>query len=286
MGNGVAKKDKQNSYLLQTLEEHEGSVNCMALSDDCSVLATGSDDATIRIWSTKTDQVECIGILEGHTDYVTCLLIEENFILSSSADKTIKKWELASCECLLTFKGHESTINKIICTGDYIFSVSYDKRARMWDFDTGESIKAFRGHKMNITSLLFIPSDSDNFVKKNLNSLANSKLPPLNGMRRDNTEINSVYSKDIIVTGSLDATAKSWSIESGDCLHTFKGHSGPITCMATDPSGKLLFTGSADHEIRSWDVANGQLIKILSGHQTTIITLYVSALNVFSTLAR
>lgn len=61
MGNG-ATKDKQSPYLLQSCEEHESSINCMALSEDGSVLATGGDDATVRMWSTKTDVVECIGL--------------------------------------------------------------------------------------------------------------------------------------------------------------------------------------------------------------------------------
>ena len=65
MGNGVTitkKRDKQSPYLLQSCEDHESSINCMALSDDGSILATGSDDATVRLWSTKTDTVECIGL--------------------------------------------------------------------------------------------------------------------------------------------------------------------------------------------------------------------------------
>lgn len=61
MGNGATKKEKQSPYLLQSCEDHESSINCMTLSDDASVLATGSDDATIRLWSTKTETVECIG---------------------------------------------------------------------------------------------------------------------------------------------------------------------------------------------------------------------------------
>ncbi|CAF0990380.1 unnamed protein product, partial [Brachionus calyciflorus] len=41
MGNGATKKEKkQKTYLLQTCEEHEGSINCMDLSEDGSVLVT------------------------------------------------------------------------------------------------------------------------------------------------------------------------------------------------------------------------------------------------------
>ena len=178
MGNKEGKPPKEKSdknYLLQVCEEHDGSINCMELSEDGSVLATGSDDGNIRLWSTKSEQTDCIGILEGHDDYITCLIIDENFILSSSADKTIRKWDMSKCECVLVFKGHESTVNRIICTGDFLFSVSYDKKARCWDFDTGECVRVFTGHRNNVTSVLFIPAAGEgisevmNFVKQNRN---------------------------------------------------------------------------------------------------------------------
>ena len=44
--------------------DHEESINCMALSEDGSMLVTGSEDSTARMWSTKTDETECIGVLK------------------------------------------------------------------------------------------------------------------------------------------------------------------------------------------------------------------------------
>lgn len=96
----------------------------------------------------------------------------------------------------------------------------------------------------------------------------------------DETEI---YAKDLIITGSLDNSARSWSIESGECVHTFRGHTSGVTCMALDPLGKLLFTGSADHDIRSWEIMTGQLLKIFTGHQTTILALLVTQTRLFWT---
>ena len=297
MGSGASKKEKSTkSYLLQTFEEHEGSINCMEVSEDGSVLATGSDDAHIRLWSTKTDIIECIGVLEGHDDYITWIDIEDSYLLSASADKTIRKWDMSTCECVLVFLGHESTVNRIVCTGDFVFSVSYDKKARCWDYDTGECVRVFSGHKNNINSILFIPADKENLTdalkfvqahaaKKSLAATGN-RLPPISkaaairnaNMDLDNDEedIDQIYSKDLIITGSLDSTAKSWSIETGECVQTFKGHTAAITCMATDPLGKLLFTGSADHSIKSWEIMTGQLLKTFTGHQTTVISLLVS----------
>ena len=100
----LMNKDKQETFLIQTCEEHESSINCMEISDDKSVIVTGSDDTNIRLWSTQTDMIECIGLLEGHKDYITSLYIEGNFVFSSSADKTIRKWDMSTCDCVLIFR--------------------------------------------------------------------------------------------------------------------------------------------------------------------------------------
>jgi WD40 repeat protein len=284
MGNGPGKpnKNKDKDVLLQTCEDHEGSINCMEVSEDGSVLVTGSDDSNLRLWSTKTETIECIGVLEGHEDYITSILIEDSFVLSSSADKTIKKWDMYSCECLLTYLGHESTVNKLVCTGDFLFSVSYDKKARCWDFDTGECVRVFSGHKNNVTSILFIPADKDNlndamsFIQQHAaKSKGNLQVPNMRSKQEEDED--DVYKRDLIITGSLDSLAKSWSIETGECIQSFKGHTAAITCLATDPFGKLLFSGSADHTIRSWEIMTGQALKVFAGHQTTVISLLVNS---------
>lgn len=62
MGNGSSNNNKA-SLLKETLGDHDESVNCMALSDDMSMLVTGSEDATARMWSTHTPETECLGVL-------------------------------------------------------------------------------------------------------------------------------------------------------------------------------------------------------------------------------
>ena len=120
------RAEAKPTYLLDVLTDHEGGVNTMALSDDEAILATGSDDHTVRLWTTVTDVCECIGVLIGHDDYINCVLIEDVYVLSGSADKTIRKWDMATCSCVAVLEGHESTVNRLICTGDFIFSSSYD----------------------------------------------------------------------------------------------------------------------------------------------------------------
>lgn len=114
---GSAASKHQNS-LIQTLDDHESGINCMALSKDTTVLATGSDDHTIRLWTTKSTPIECLSVLSGHTDYITDILIYENYLVSASADQTMRKWDMTTGKCMFICTGHTSLVNRIICSGN------------------------------------------------------------------------------------------------------------------------------------------------------------------------
>lgn len=254
MGSAASKRQ---DYLVQTIDEHESCINCMALSLDKTVLATGSDDNTIRLWSTKTDLIECLNIFSGHTDYITDLIIYENYIISSSSDQTIRKWDMMSGECLFICTGHTSLVNRILTTSNYIFSTSYDRTARCWDINNGQCIRIFCGHNHGLLPILFVQSNDDT-----------------NDENEFENEMN-IYTKDLVITGSQDTTAKIWSFETGDCLKTLEGHIGAVLCLAKDALEKILFTGSGDHTIRVWDIRRGEELRIYDQHQGPIINLLV-----------
>ena len=174
--------------------------------------------------------------------------------------------------------------------GDFLFSVAYDKKARCWDADTGECVRVFSGHKGNVTSLLFIPCEKENlteavkFVQHTADEL--NQVGPVDhtakivkSLEQQNKEEDecNMYSNDIIITGSLDGTAKSWSIETGETMQTYRGHTSGITCMAVDANGKMLFTGSSDHTIRSWEILKGQLVKV----NFVLFLIYFTNKNIF-----
>ena len=55
-------KDRDKSWEVATLEEHESCINVLSVSQDGSMVITGSDDCSARLWCTTTDKQ--IGVLE------------------------------------------------------------------------------------------------------------------------------------------------------------------------------------------------------------------------------
>lgn len=266
--NSKSDNGKRKTYELGVLTGHTSGINAMALSDDNAILATGSDDRTVRLWTTKFNSYECFSVLVGHEDYVTSVLIEDIFVVSGSADRTIRKWDMGTSECVHVFRGHKSLITRVICTGDFLFSSCYDRTARCWDFDTGECIRVFVGHKRGVYPMTFIPAeeledDDDDDDYDDDKEQKNGGDAPL-------------ANHDILITGSADHTAIIWSFETGRPLHILKEHTGAITCMATDAHGKILVTGSTDHTIRSWDIQKGERLRVFVGHQSSITCVSVT----------
>lgn len=256
---GVRLFDGQ-SHLDDSLLDHSGSVDVICFSDDGSVMATGSDDRTVRIWSTMTSQCQCIGILAGHESYVTSVAIEEIYVISGSSDSTVRKWDMRSCACVLVCLGHRSGVNRVLCTGEFILSSSSDSTVRCWDYVTGSCVRVFSGHRSSVTPLLFLPANRDSDVIGD---------DVTTHMRRSNG--------DVIVSGSSDWTSRCWSMDNGRSVAVFRGHSGIVTCLASDRDGRILVSGSVDCSVRTWAMRSGEQLRLLEGHSASVICLVVSA---------
>lgn len=252
-------EEEDDKFLIAIKYDHASGINCICTSSDHSVIITGSEDKTIRVWST-VDYCECLGICIGHEDYINCIAMQDNYIVSGSADKTVRIWDVTSFEQVAILKGHNSLINRLILSDDYILSSSYDRTIRLWSFNDGHFIRNFLGHTRGVYPMILICNESKG----------------LNGYDK----YSASSSRSILISGSADFTAKLWSLDTGRCLYTFKGHRGAITCMGTDAVAKYLVTGSTDFTVRSWSIATGESLQIFEGHKGAVICMNVRLFNI------
>lgn len=77
-----------------------------------------------------------------------------------------------------------------------------------------------------------------------------------------------------LATGSGDNTARIWDCDTGTPVHTLKGHTGWVLCVAYSPDNSIIATGSYDNTVRLWEAKTGKVLgRPLKGHTKFIRSL-------------
>jgi WD40 repeat protein len=113
---------------------HNGSVNCMAFSQDGRLLASGGADRVVKIWDAKTWKY--LHQLPDPTGAVQSVAFhpEDSGVLAwGGTDGTVKVWNSATEE-IRTFHGHKSWVESVAFSpdGEWLASGSLDGTVKIW----------------------------------------------------------------------------------------------------------------------------------------------------------
>ncbi|OCH87028.1 hypothetical protein OBBRIDRAFT_736896 [Obba rivulosa] len=94
----------------------KSSIYALATDPYGSVVVSGTPERVVRMWDPRSGKR--IGKLVGHTDNIRAIQISEDakYILTGSADASIKLWSLSSQRCLHTFTYHTESVWSLYST--------------------------------------------------------------------------------------------------------------------------------------------------------------------------
>ncbi|MEY4748079.1 MAG: hypothetical protein RIQ60_293 [Pseudomonadota bacterium] len=72
---------------------------------------------------------------------------------------------------------------------------------------------------------------------------------------------------NLVLTASLDNTARLWEVASGKELRVLRGHEAPVRSAQFSPDGATVLTASDDNTVRLWNIASGKELRALRGHE-------------------
>ncbi len=128
-------KNLRNYNFSSILSGHTWAVLTVAFSPDGKILASGSDDNTIRLWEVNTGQLICT--LLGHSWSVVAVTFSTDgeTLISGSRDKTVKLWSVSTKKEIATLSGHVDSVSAVAVSPDaqQIVSGSRDKTIKLWE---------------------------------------------------------------------------------------------------------------------------------------------------------
>lgn len=186
-------------------------------------------------WSTESYILRLSGISTRSTSVgLTCSAYSPDgqLLATGGGDGKVRIWRgegggsMSSSECVATFTEHVGPITALAFTkqGHVLISASQDGSVRAFD------VLRFRAFKL---------------------------LRPPQPVQFSSLAVDCAG--EIVAAGTLDThEIYLWSLQTGQLVDVFSGHTGPITTLAFEPTrGRLLASGSWDKSVRIWDIYAG-----------------------------
>ncbi|KAL1412014.1 Mitochondrial fission protein [Vanrija albida] len=199
----------------------------------------------------------CRRVLEGHSKSVTSLYYEDTTLVTGSADKTIRQWDVTTGQCVQTM--------------DILWAISNPPAQ-----PTASKPKSRLSHRasMSFGSVQYddlLPSPGGGLSTSPPNSLLSAATsanfavatPPFADGTWD------MYQDFVgglqfwgyaLASGSGDGAVRMWDMRTGQAHRTLLGHTSPVTCLQFDETN--LVSGSLDKTIRIWDLRMGQVAEL------------------------
>jgi RNA polymerase sigma factor (sigma-70 family) len=211
---------------------HYGGVLAVAYSPDGRLLASGSEDGTVRLWDAAAGRE--LHALRGHGREVASVAFSPDgkVLASGSLDNTIRLWDPANGKPLQTWEGQDGPVTNLAVSPDgrLAAAAGSDRTIRLWSLTTGRRLHVLRGHTgSRYYQVAFTPDGS------------------------------------AVVSGSADRTARVWDAATGREVGRLADRPGYVVYVAPLAGRNTLLTAGPGRALRVWDWASGQELRQIAG---------------------
>ncbi|MFX1515055.1 MAG: hypothetical protein ACFFC6_02020 [Promethearchaeota archaeon] len=276
---------------LYDLVGHTGVVRSVYFSPKGNIIASGSEDGTIRLWNVSNGAELPISPLSDHSSWVTSVVFSPDgkILASGSIDGAIKLWNCTTGKVLLNLTEAAVYVQSIAFSPDgaVLASGSSDNTIKLWNITTKQVIQNLKGHIGIVHSVVFSPdgktlaSGSGDREIKLWDVATGEELQlslPLEhkGSVRSIDYYNHSYIGLVLASGSADDTIKLWNAENGTEMKNITGHVDQVTSVTFSPIGTVLASGSMDNTVKLWDITTGDLLLDLVEHVDDVLSISIS----------
>lgn len=226
--------DMATGALLHALSWREGMAYSVAMSRDGTLVAAGSTDQVIRLWSVENG--ECLREFHGHQmpthsmhyggRIMVAMTADGTRIYSGGEDKIIREWDVATGQCLRVFDD-AGFIPRMVLSPDesQLATVDFRGQIHIWNLESGQKRDISHQEPEGLHTVCFSPDGHYLFV------------------------------------GSGKGLLYLYDARTGHLRYVRNAHPSMLLCMAPAVDGRFLVTGGNVSMLRLWEVATGRCLR-------------------------
>jgi platelet-activating factor acetylhydrolase IB subunit alpha len=264
-----------------SLQGHSGVVTCVQVHPVFTVVVSGSEDGSIKVWDYECG--DYLKTLKGHTNTVNSLDFNASgtCLASCSTDLSIKLWDVSNnntYSCIRTLRGHDHTISCIrfllskpetttqaqatATTAEsttllqgFLISASRDHTVKVWDVETGFCEQTLSEHCDWVRCLavkegLFCSSGNDTCIYVH-DADTRTKIGELRGHE------HVVESLAFCMTNTNTTSSSS---------HNKNQNHADSASAARD----YLASGGRDRTVRLWNMQSNECLAVFTQHDNWV----------------
>jgi WD40 repeat protein len=257
---------------LATLTGHEWIVTCAAFSRDGKLFATGSQDATTRVWDTRRRQLITVLRSTNEAIWSVAFAPDGELLMTAGSKGSTKFWNTSTWSVVTNFPGRIAVLSKVgsvVAVADSSpFWWEAAGNVTLWDYRTGKQLTRFDrpGRSLALSSDGQILAVAGKATGIELWDVPSGKVRQTLATEKPVWSLNFSPDGQRLAAAGWSSDVWVWDLAGDPPPEKLKGHQLTVWSATFSPDSSIIATTGSDQTIRLWDAVTLQLKSILRGH--------------------